>query len=1127
MDLSKGFGPRINRQLINPAELNSKDAQFSYSISLPMSERNSVALGRLNVEETKNKFNKLFSAEYIVDGVRIFKGAFKMSAANAREIKGNLYVPDTKSIKDIFGDLLLTGNAPLTIPFEDFVTSINEYNNAAAVAPQAAIFPYVMYGLLPKVPLNRNSNNYSPRTVWDESVRIGMQDLPPSINPLIMLKHIFSSQGYQLQGNAFDDKRLAQVYQSYRNAPDYVQPWNYGQHAKIQIDGEWSSRYNMRTGGERLERGINQGSGSGGNTFAVDMLDSTNAKLNVTEDSGGNVLVKELDDSDGVTWVNGQIRIPVAGFYKVRFGASIHVYDWEDWRTTDPATGVQHIGGRTSNVNNWFQDNPFEVRLSRDLKGGADFGLGSPKLNGVFYYDNQPQNNVFDDQSVPKYFPQVLPSGQLNLIDAAQDRKHLLGFMFGKHEADKNGQDIVNPLDTANRFGQILVAKPAQSWDSAAASEDITRLAVKSLGWQKYGRIGNFDNEGDNPDLNVDFSGGDMVTGKVLDSNGNPQDPSTGGLGNRVAGYALSALTGFATPLAGWKVSDFIDMNLFQSLAFSATYDGEAGDLAALTYYDANLQFIGFGFLVPAAGAPSVTYTNEPINRPTGAAYVRMAEQDANPLTITGENTADQNIILQRFILQRYYTYKFKLPYPHVGRVYLFNGTDTTPVTSADFDGTQVELSTTFLPIADFTPRVTLYLKTASFDIQSDLIIERTIEPQSSDVIGWEATNKYSINLDNAPDNFAVRGLYNGGDADANWYAQGDSAAVVWLNAGELLTVSSVSSEGRYRRSGMHSTYGLVSHEIKFNLSVQPFRTDASWLKVSQSGNGTARMDWNDAPNFVTDSINLVGFLANDVKTDEYIDNFVKAFNLKLSQLDATTFSLDTKQTKQSISSLFVDLDTVASVVDRENSPLGLPSLYKIGFTINTDEQGYVETKDDGGGTYQTGATDGGVVEQKSTFSYNWYKSITQGAVQLPFPLISRSEVWSPLMPYAEAMLKRYTDLPYRFWYYDGLLNDLGATFQFNAEDMELAKVSEHLGDASWLNYKNQKFTLLDNYFTILINGASHYTEIEAKITPAQYTALNGAILAKFNGDLYYIAELVGYDATGKNSTKIKLIRRI
>ena len=124
-------------------------------------------------------------------------------------------------------------------------------------------------------------------------------------------------------------------------------------------------------------------------------------------------------------------------------------------------------------------------------------------------------------------------------------------------------------------------------------------------------------------------------------------------------------------------------------------------------------------------------------------------------------------------------------------------------------------------------------------------------------------------------------------------------------------------------------------------------------------------------------------------------------------------------------------------------------------------------------------------------------------------------------------MLKRYTDLPVRFWYYDGLLNDLGAEFTFNGRKLSVAKVSNELAGMSILNYKNKRLTILDNFFTILINGSSHYTEVEGYLTAEQYEAFNGVIMAMFNGDIYYVAELSGYDPTGRNKTKIKLIRRI
>ncbi len=248
VDIGRDLGVRLNRQIIDPDELNTKDAQYSYSISLPPTLTNHKAFVYSNIEETKDKFNRSYAADLIINGVLIFRGNFRLSNIDKTGYKGNLYLPAQKDIKDIFGDLKLNQIPEYRIPFSDFVTSINQYNASAANGPQIAIFPYVLYGVLPKVPINKDANNYSARTLWDSTVRMGMQDLAPCINPLLMLRHIFESQGYTLQVTAFDDRKLTNLYMSYKNADDYVQPWNYGQHAKIQISGKWSSRFNARTG---------------------------------------------------------------------------------------------------------------------------------------------------------------------------------------------------------------------------------------------------------------------------------------------------------------------------------------------------------------------------------------------------------------------------------------------------------------------------------------------------------------------------------------------------------------------------------------------------------------------------------------------------------------------------------------------------------------------------------------------------------------------------------------------------------------------------------------------------------------------------------------------------------------
>lgn len=1120
-DTGDDFSVRLNRQLINPAELNTKDAQYSYSVGLPPTANNNRAFNFANVEEVKGKFNTEYSAQLIINSVRIFVGKFRLSEVSRKGYKGNLYLPAVKSIKDIFGDLVLNQIPEYRIPFSDFASSITAINNAALDAPQIAIFPYVLYGLLPKVPIDKNANNYSGRNIWDESVRLNMQDIPPSINPLLMLKHLFESQGYELQGSAFNDAKLTQLYQSYKNPTNYVQPWNYGYHGQIEVSGTWSSTRNKRAGDAfQFERGVNQSNDYGRAIYSCDLFDAVNSDVDVNQDPGGNVIQKLVNDTDNVTWNQTQIRVPSTGFYKVRFVAGLTVYSNSNWRSTDPKTGVQHVSGDGDKHMNYLPRRMYEIKLLRDRKTG-DFGLSGAKLDGAFYETNQPQNYVFDENNVPKYFPTVPESGQINFIDNVQNNKFVLGFGLGAPDGVKQSLPAIlggggnnkfyNPQDTAFSFAQMEVAKPGLSWD--AAETDVNRIGLKNTGFLKYGRIGTFDNEGDNPDENLDYSTGTRVTGKVLDVAGNPVDPDPNNLSIRQDNYFINKLTGFSSPLSDWTVSDFIDVRNFTDLNFSASV-AENDDAAVLAYYDVNRMFLGAGVVAPASGDGPTTYTNSPITYPPEVVYVKVCG-DEGTLFIEGNDVTADNVILHRFPLARFFSYIVDGGSNYSGFAYLHEGGDVAPRKIVPFVNGVAQFAT----IGSFfgpTTRLTLYLKTNNFDVDGTLTIDRVIDDESSDVVGWEATNKYNINILNSPDNYVYR--LN------DWQGNGEINAVVWLEAGELLTVASVSEEGLYRRSGMHTTRGWTNHEIFYSLRLTPFRIDDDWLKVDFQGHGTAAMNWNDPTNFDTDSINLAGFLPSDMKANDYIDNIVKAFNLKLSQIGANVFSLDVKQSKAAVTTLSINLDGIASITDRSNTPLGIPSLYKLGFTINQDEEGYAMTGDDGGGEYATGSIEETITEQKSSFSYNWFKPILKDGTTLSLPVITKSEAWLLNTPYSEAMAKRYTDLPLRFWYLDGILPGeykLGDTY------LDLAQVSNEKGE-SILNYKNIPNSILNNYFTILgIGSASHYTEAEAYLTPYHYASLDGSYMVTFNGDQYYAAQIEGYDPTARNKTKLKLIRKI
>lgn len=1116
-DIPADLGVRLNRKLIDPTSLSAKDAQFSYKITLPGTPRNDERFNYSRIEETRNKFTRVYTAELIARGVQIFAGAFRLVEATT-DYTGNLYIAGVKTVKDIFGGLYLNKIPEYRIPFSSFAGSVSQYNNAAAIAAQRAIFPYILYGLLPKTPSVRGTDTYTSKTLWDETTRLGIQDLPPAINPLKLIRHLFNSAGYQITGSAFDDEDLVNLYQSYKNASDYVQPWNYGYLAAMSLRGQWASAQNKRTGAAEYERGVNQSSDETGTIYSTDLLDSTNVKLTVLSDPGGNILNnKSADQTDGREWVGGQIRIPAAGLYKVRLRASLHVLDnWAD-RGTDPVTGVQHIGGRTDNAANKLTDNIYEIKLLRDNKT-ADFGTQSSKLDGTFFYDNLPQSTTFDEVSIPKYFPQVSANGQINFIDAAQNKNALLGFQFGANLDGGASEKYINPKDNISAYAQIMASKPALSWDTAANGDNPVRLAIQSPGYWKYGRLGSSGPDGDDPNTDVDYSGGDKEIGKTINANGELTGHGSEELAIRVAGY-INKTSGLLVNSTRWLCSSLLDVRIFTNIVITLGSEPN-GDVSNVCYYDANGAFLVNG------NSYFVGVTDRAITPPSGAAYVRFSGLASSTFTITATAASVDTVVLNKFELLRQYNYTFTAPEGsgYVGNLYLFNGATLHSV--IPFVNGSAAVDTTFADIPNFQPFVTFYLKNTGFDVNGTLVIHRSINPDVADIIGYGGSNKYSISVTNSPANYAKRGQYLGNPQDSNWYAQGDCSAIVWLEAGELLTIASVSSEGRYRQNGMHSTFGWVKHEIDFNLDITPFRTDLDWLKVNYAGRGVGPMNWNDAPNFDTDSINLAGFLSADVKADEYLDNFCKAFNLALTQTDTSAFSLDLKPTREQSARAGIDLTRTFSLRGKSNTPLGLPSSYKLGFTIDEDEEGFVRTKRDGGGSYDTGATDGDPLEQKSTFSFCWYKGLTKSGVNFVVPIISKNDPWLASSAYKSAMLTRYTDLATRFFYFDGTLNSLGISFSVAGETIALAKVNSVSRRGLDLTYEKGAGSILDKYFTIITDGSSDYTEIEGLLSPEQYAALSYSSEAEFNSDVYYVAEVSAYDPSGNNKTKVKLIKK-
>jgi len=407
------FSVYLKRQFYNPTELNTKDAQASYSITLPATAVNSRIFGYGNVEEVRGKFDRLYDAQLIVNGIKIFDGKFKLSEIDSSHFKGNLGVPAPVTAKDIFKELNMNQVGEWKMDFFGAET-VNKINQSPDIT--ACIFPLALYGLLPRID---QKGSYSSKTLIDDTVRFDYKDTKPSINCLLLIKKMFENYGYKITGNAFNDRKLRNLYMSYKNPKDYANWWGSG---KTEIHLEWSVMKN---------RDIENKFGF----RTLECLDNNLGICSVNLFNATNMRLKEpLSDNQISTQIGNTVfvRIPFTGFYKITMKTKIKMLDEE---------------GQKDKIyvrKNVISDFRTELKLIRNFDGK----LADMNFDNIYF-----KNNTEYDYQFGSFFPQ---KGRVNFIDPYQNENMVNGFSFGVNKEGHisyttNGQnplngDAVNPM---------------------------------------------------------------------------------------------------------------------------------------------------------------------------------------------------------------------------------------------------------------------------------------------------------------------------------------------------------------------------------------------------------------------------------------------------------------------------------------------------------------------------------------------------------------------------------------------------------------------------------------------------------------------------------------------------------
>ena len=225
LENQRSINLRLNNVLFNPVRISSSQADYSFSFKIPSTPKNDRILNYANNLSRLDKFHAKFIAEVYADGHEIFHGSLSVKSYRDKEYNCNLVQIKMKNIDDIFGDAVMT-DIPWYIPF-DGANTINEMNGDSA---STVTFPLVSYGVFQKDPVSSDEvgNEYTSKFVMDKYNKWWVESFYPSLNMLETVKKAFEWKGYNVQGSAFNDSTLSEIFMSPHLASEQSPTYNVG-----------------------------------------------------------------------------------------------------------------------------------------------------------------------------------------------------------------------------------------------------------------------------------------------------------------------------------------------------------------------------------------------------------------------------------------------------------------------------------------------------------------------------------------------------------------------------------------------------------------------------------------------------------------------------------------------------------------------------------------------------------------------------------------------------------------------------------------------------------------------------------------------------------------------------------
>lgn len=308
----------------------------------------------------------------------------------------------------------------------------------------------------------------------------------------------------------------------------------------------------------------------------------------------------------------------------------------------------------------------------------------------------------------------------------------------------------------------------------------------------------------------------------------------------------------------------------------------------------------------------------------------------------------------------------------------------------------------------------------------------------------------------------------------------------------------------------------------------------------NEMDNKLSTLSWNNKSKF-DENLSLGNFLNESTKMSDFINNFIKDFNLKYNNIGNTVF-LDKQTINPNQPKWLIKIDNRVNSKDAKTSYIEYPSSMMVEYSIDEEEAGFYHSVPDSNindNNWKDYADRGyekvimNTIDETNdetislSNSYCWYypfKLNNNGQnTTINLPLIAKDEYF--IIQNNEAMKHDGKNLKLRYWYRQPVTNYI---VKVNKEyDVKLSIPINTNDNGIKLTYNNEDNTLLTNYYNILITPDSNYVEIECYITPQEYEKLKMGSNVWFDDDVYIISEISGYAPDGLNLTTLKLIKKV